>query len=387
MFVTGIAMILSPIYICLRGQSYTIFLSYKTIGDKKLKKSFFSRKERRGTQGKEDILEGGEQEVVVEGVIARLEFELPGEAVRLDGGEHLGEEMLDLLVLFCRKSRKVLTVVAIETEEVEPTVVLVEGEQFLAVREGEPCELPLHGEVGKQVVETSDGTGVGEGCGVLAVVVSSLAKDDERGMEVVQTSGVVVAVEAAGGIERETLVDGGFDHIESVERPVEAKAESLFPTPLGRGASDGIEHFGAIGFVVLNELEDGTLGMGLPKGRVGLLQSVGGKPVVGIEHGDVFPSGKLESEVSGDGLTAVDGGMEHLKAGVGCGILLQDGRGRVGGAVVDTDELAVGKGLSAKGIEALPQVAFGVVHRREDCHFRHSRFFSLGRMVVSRFST
>ena len=335
----------------------------------------------------EEVLKGGEQGVVAERVIAGLEFELPGEAVRLDGGEHLSKEVLDLLVLFCRESGEVLTVVAIETEEVEPAVVLVEGEQFLAVGEGEPCELPLHGEVGKQVVETPDGTGVGEGSGVLAIVVSPLAEDDERGMEVVQTGGVVVAVKAAGGIEGETLVDGGFDHIESVERPVEAEAECLFPTPLGCDAPDGIEHFGAIGFVVLNELQDGTLGMGLPKGRVGLLQGVGGKPVVGIEHGDVLPSGKLESEVSGDGLTAVDGGVEHLKAGVGGGILLQNGRGRVGGAVVDADELAVGKGLSAKGVEALPQVAFGVVHRREDCHFRHSRFFSLGRMVVSRFST
>ena len=222
---------------------------------------------------------------------------------------------------------------------------------------------------------------------MLAVVVFALTEHDPSGVEIVQASGVVVAVEATSGVEGKVLVDAGLHHIKPVERPVEAEAEGLFPSPLRLGASDGIEHFRSVFLVVLNQLQHGAWSGVVLQGTVGKLQGVGGKPVVGIKHGDVFPLGELQPEVSCDGLTAVDGCAQQLETAVGGGIGLENAVGRIGGAVVDADELTVGKCLALQGVETGAQILLAVIDSGQHGHFRHSRCLSLGRSVVSFFST
>ena len=59
------------------------------------------------------------------------------------------------------------------------------------------------------------------------------------------------------------------------------------------------------------------------------------------------------------------------KRGVLLRILLQNGRGCVGGAVVHTDDLQVGEGLPRHAVQALPQMGLDVVDWDDHGNLRH----------------
>ena len=111
----------------------------------------------------------------------------------------------------------VQTIIPIAINKVEPTVTLVEIKHLLFVCQGKSLQLTFHREIGGHIVETSDGTGIGHGCGMLAIIITSLAAHHLLGIEIVQACGVIIAVESATVIVRKAFEKICLCHIQTMQ--------------------------------------------------------------------------------------------------------------------------------------------------------------------------
>jgi len=115
------------------------------------------------------------------------------------------------------------------------------------------------------------------------------------------------------------------DHIQAMKRPVETKAEGLFPTPFRAGISNEIRCLLMGGLFVLHQLKHGTINLWLLKGMVGLLQTISREPIICIKHGHIITLGKLETQIASLCLPTIDRCAQELKTRILPSIFLKDG--------------------------------------------------------------
>ena len=159
------------------------------------------------------------------GTVAKLRdgSRFQGEAV--DGGPCMVEQLQTVLTVGGRQFAAVDVVKHVNADEVEPAVVLVEGEQVLPHPQTE--HLAAHALVGTEIVEAADRHLMGDRGGVLAVIVDTRTTAYLTGGKIVQAGGVVVAIGAAGLVVGITAVDVCPYAVESVNLPRQAETESL----------------------------------------------------------------------------------------------------------------------------------------------------------------
>ena len=140
-----------------------------------------------------------------------------------------------------------------------------------------------------------------------------------------------------------------------VERPV---AEILGEGILFRG----------VALLVGEEVALHDIGVMLLGEIVQFLEHLGGGEIVGLDDADVFSACKAEALVHGVAVARV-GLVDDLDAVVHLRVLVKNGGGGVGGAVVEADDLDVLERLSHEAVKALPQIALNVADGYEDANF------------------
>ena len=196
------------------------------------------------------------------------------------------------------------------------------------------------------VLKTENGAGGCHRSGMLAIVVGGIAENNLARMEVVDASGIVVAIEAAGCVERVFLMDACANKIEAMQTPIKAQTECLEACQLPFVSFDRVLFCCAFVLVMKQEVENGTISFGSGfDGLHGFLQGIGGEPIVAIKHGNVLSSSMLESFVPCYGSSLILRKMENQETWVfGC-IFLQNAERMVGRGIIYANKLYVAQGL------------------------------------------
>ena len=94
------------------------------------------------------------------------------------------------------------------------------------------------------------------------------------------------------------------------------------------------------------------------------------KGVIGVQKSDIRSRGLLQPQISGGGHAAV-GLVEHANAGVSCGVAVAQGRRTVPAAIVDEQQLPIGKGLGQNALYTLGQQRFRLIDRYDHRNSGH----------------
>ncbi len=123
---------------------------------------------------------------------------------------------------------------AVETEEEITTDEIVVPYDFVEVQDGvwhlELLEHLLHVFVGKKKIESADILYVRNACRVLSVIVFSIAKTHFSRCEIVESSGVVVAVRTTFVIVWILFLYCHTSHVYSMKTPVERQYKGIMST-------------------------------------------------------------------------------------------------------------------------------------------------------------
>ena len=220
-------------------------------------------------------------------------------------------------------------------------------------------------------------------------IVITGVREDARALAEVDEGHAEQHIFTDGDVEVEA--DAFFCNQGSAEELVpDISDQFLLLQPIELGAEGyGIGIVG-IGFclgrsLVVPESLDDTIYLRVPLHLLGKsLQEAGFHPVVGIDEGDVFAPCGFDAAVAGGGdagVLLVDDVDVNLNVNpnvdlcvLPARILIADGSGAVGAAVIHQDELEVAERLGEQAIDTAPQIRRHVVHRDDD-RYQRTRIF------------
>ena len=99
------------------------------------------------------------------------------------------------------------------------------------------------------------------------------------------------------------------------------------------------------------------------------LERIGLEEVIGFQDAHVFTPCGIQALVHGSTVAGV-GLVYHAHPGIGLQIALDDLAGRVGGTIVDADDLDIPQALTERGIQAFRQIALDVVDGHQQRYHR-----------------
>ncbi len=210
---------------------------------------------------------------------------------------------------------------------------------------------------------------LGDGARGLVIIVPREAGDgDAVALEDELVSSADVLVEAVLGIFNEV------EELASVEFAPGGHRKAFFAehgTKAGLGREDllgggfGAERDGLFVGADLGETTDRQLSLVLVAEAMQDVDHVGANGVVGVDEGDPFAGGELDTGIAGAGEALVRL-MDDLDTAVLLGEDIAKGATHVGGAVVDEDNLEIGVDLLANGLDAALENLGDIVDRDND---------------------